>query len=287
MSHQPRETTAAGGLPPDLFDTVTLLSLALVIVLLSTAYGLSLKLMPSKSGVSNTLRWLFIWHAFDALIHFVFEGSFLYHCFFSSASVYDLVFGGGRRSGAENTGPVWGMLETHYGWFPDPTGFMNWAQGAQERYHGAQIGSISQDTSLGGKIAHAFAQLWMVYARADRRWAGIDLGVVSLELLTVFIGGPLACWVCWDIVRKNPRANVLMIMLATAELYGGWMTFCPEWLTGSVNLDTSNFMYKWCYLVFFNGLWVVLPIWAIYVAAGEIMDAFRVKEEVVRGKKGN
>ena len=52
-----------------------------------------------------------------------------------------------------------------------------------------------------------------------------------------------------------------MVVLATGELYGGelrgmgmvkrseadvkigFMTFCPEWLTGSVNLDTSNFMY--------------------------------------------
>jgi hypothetical protein len=27
-----------------------------------------------------------------------------------------------------------------------------------------------------------------------------------------------------------------------------WMTFCPEWLTGSPNLDTSNPMYLWLYL---------------------------------------
>ena len=29
----------------------------------------------------------------------------------------------------------------------------------------------------------------------------------------------------------------------TSELYGGFMTFAPEWLTGSPNLDTSNWMY--------------------------------------------
>lgn len=28
-----------------------------------------------------------------------------------------------------------------------------------------------------------------------------------------------------------------------------WMTFCPEWLTGSPNLDTSNALYLWVYLV--------------------------------------
>ncbi len=26
------------------------------------------------------------------------------------------------------------------------------------------------------------------------------------------------------------------------------MTFCPEWLTGSPNLETGNFLYLWVYL---------------------------------------
>ena len=38
------------------------------------------------------------------------------------------------------------------------------------------------------------------------------------------------------------------------------MTFCPEWLTGSKFLVTDNFLYLWVYLVFFNGLWVVIPL---------------------------
>jgi hypothetical protein len=59
------------------------------------------------------------------------------------------------------------------------------------------------------------------------------------------------------------------------------MTFCPEWLSGSPNLDTSNFMYmyvfprhwlvnlvltmfRWVYLVFFNMLWVFIPFWILY-----------------------
>lgn len=45
--------------------------------------------------------------------------------------------------------------------------------------------------------------------------------MVSLELLTVFVMGPLACLVCYDIAKKNPRANILMTIIATAEIYGG------------------------------------------------------------------
>ena len=51
-----------------------------------------------------------------------------------------------------------------------------------------------------------------------------------------------------------------MSMLSIA----GWMTFCPEWIQGSPNLDTSNWLYLWIYLVFFNGIWVVVPFLLLY-----------------------
>ena len=52
------------------------------------------------------------------------------------------------------------------------------------------------------------------------------------------------------------------------------MTFCPEWLVGSPNLNTSNPMYTWVYLFFFNTLWVWLPLWVLYEAYGSINMAF-------------
>lgn len=32
-------------------------------------------------------------------------------------------------------------------------------------------------------------------------------------------------------------------------LFFRWMTFCPEWLTGNPNLNASNFLHFWVYLV--------------------------------------
>jgi hypothetical protein len=55
------------------------------------------------------------------------------------------------------------------------------------------------------------------------------------------------------------------------------MTFCPEWLTGNVNLDGSNFMYMWVYLVFFNMLWVFIPLYAMYYAYNDIASAFAAR----------
>ena len=48
-------------------------------------------------------------------------------------------------------------------------------------------------------------------------------GVVSLELLTVFFDGPVALYICYLISKGSPKANFWMIVLATAELYGGKM----------------------------------------------------------------
>jgi hypothetical protein len=44
-------------------------------------------------------------------------------------------------------------------------------------------------------------------------------------LLTVFVAGPMACWVCYDIAKKNSRVNITMIIMAIAELYGGRQLF--------------------------------------------------------------
>lgn len=60
------------------------------------------------------------------------------------------------------------------------------------------------------------------------------------------------------------------------------MTFCPEWLTGNVNLDGSNFMYMWVYLVFFNMLWVFIPLYAVWYSYNDISHAFAIRQS----KKG-
>ncbi|KAI9846414.1 MAG: hypothetical protein M1837_004005 [Sclerophora amabilis] len=203
-------------------DATTILSLLAVLAILAASYALSLHLLPTGTAVK--VRLIYIWHLFDGLIHLLFEGAFLYNCFF----VY-----------ADGT---------------SPTGFLK----QPHRTYGPSYGLSPT------------AKLWQEYARADARWGGADSTVISIELLTVFLGGPLALWICEGLRRQNRNCWLGMVVLATAELYGGFMTFCPEWLTGSPNLDTSNFMYLWVYLFFFNTLWVWLPLYVLYEAYGNI-----------------
>ncbi|KAL4736951.1 Emopamil-binding protein [Aspergillus similis] len=252
-------------------DTPTILCILFALSFMPIAYVLGNSLIPS-SQTRN--RILFYWHAYDALTHLFIEGSFLYECFSSYATL-----------------PA-GFAA------PEPA-FL----GIKDRVYGAAHGSAPS------------ARLWQEYAKADKRWATADATVISLELLTVFLGGPAAIYVCYLLWQSSctqstskpsssksssPKSTssksstakleskgaakaklwLVATALATAELYGGFMTFAPEWLTGSTQLDTSNAVYMWFYLFFFNTLWVWIPLWVLWEAGKEVRRAFVLAEGV-------
>ena len=221
MATSPQPLTA-------LIDTTTILSLASTVFLLTTAYALSLRLLPTTTTTRKT-RALFIWHAFDALIHFCLEGGYLYNCFFSYTT----------------NSSLWAGKNSVSAYLPPDVYFL----GYKDRLYGAEYGT------------NPLAALWREYAKADKRWGGSDLTVISLEMLTVLVEAPMAVYICYLIVRQRRSAWFWMLVVAVGELYGGWMTFGPEFLSGNPNLDTSNAMYLWVYLVFFNTLWVWIPGW--------------------------
>lgn len=234
-------------------DVPTVLCIAFSLSLMPIAHILSKTLIPSTHTRN---RILFFWHAYDALTHIFIEGSFLYECFFSFTTVAEI----------QNTEPF----------------FLN----RPDRIYGPAYGTGPS------------ARLWQEYAKADRRWAGADLTVVSLELLTVGLGGPAAVYVCYLLyrasneklsasVRGGAKATLWFVStaLATAELYGGFMTFAPEWLTGSSQLATEDPVYMWLYLFFFNTLWVFIPLWVLWEASKELRAAFVSKEVQDFGRK--
>ena len=235
-------------------NATTIFSLFSTVAILGAAYIASLLLL-SKSTPTK-LRILFVWHAFDALIHFILEGSYLYNCFFS----YTTLHAGTWSKDTPFVSP----------YLPPNIHFL----GHKDRIYGSEYGN------------NPFSRLWMEYARADARWAGSDLTIISLELLTVFVAGPMAVWICNCIRRRRSDVWFWMVVLATGELYGGFMTFAPEWLSGSPNLDGSNFMLLWVYLIFFNaGLWVVIPLWILYEAYHNLTATPRASAKTTPRKK--
>ena len=179
-------------LAPAIIDRTTVLSLLATLALLIVAYVASLRLLSPST--STKVRILFIWHAFDALIHLLLEGSFLYNCFFTYTSI---------PNSRDNLDPA--ILRAPGAFF----------LGQKERLYGSNHGS------------NPMARLWQEYAKADRRWGEADLTIVSIELLTVFIAGPLAVYVC-QLIRRQDRSGKLWFwasLLATGELYGGKFFF--------------------------------------------------------------
>jgi len=205
---------------PQLFTQTSATSLTAVAAIGLIAY-LGSKILLTKNAKLQD-RFTFIWIAFDAMVHFTLEGSFLY-------------------------------LSTF----------------------GRQV-----NTSVG-----PFAEMWKEYARADFRWGYSDETVVSLEILTVLGAGPICCHILRQLIRDDPVRHYWIVILSTAELYGGWMTFCPEWLNGSPNLDTSNPLYLWVYLFFMNIIWVGIPLWLMYDSYGHIARSLRSTQGSARAKR--
>ncbi|KAK7690022.1 hypothetical protein QCA50_006666 [Cerrena zonata] len=220
--HRDRECSNVdeGESSPDNFTESSAYSLAFVAFVGLVAWISSKTLLPKNARWQDRVAW--IWLAFDAMIHFTFEGSFLYLSTFG-------------RQVITSTGP--------------------------------------------------FATLWKEYAFADARWGVADPTVVSLEILTVLGVGPLCCFVLYQMAKNDPARHYWIVVLSTSELYGGFMTFAPEWLTGSKALDTSNFLYLWVYLVFMNVLWVIIPLWLMYDSYTHIAYSLRSYQNSARAKK--
>ncbi|KAG0650560.1 Emopamil-binding-related [Hyphodiscus hymeniophilus] len=212
---------------PAIFDHTSIFALACVATILATAYSCSCGLL--RKSCSTKARMLFIWHLFDALIHLTLGVSYLYNIFFTSMAKLNVTY-------------TRGMYSTPM--TPVNVSFLGDSKSLHGPFYGASL----------------TAKLWQEYAKADQRWGGSDLSIVSLELITVFVMAPLALCVCHLLRREQYiKASFWMVVVAVGELYGGFMTFLPEWLSGSPHLDVSNFLTLWVYLVLFKALWTFFP----------------------------
>lgn len=216
---------------PPVFGHTSVIALSAVTALLAIAGVLSSRLL--RKPPPPKIRIFLIWHLFDVLVHISLGASYLYNVFFTSMSTLDIAYTRGMHSTPMT---------------PSGISFL----GDKTHLYGSFYGTSSS------------ARLWQEYAKADKRWGGSDLTIISVELLTVLVMTPLASYVC-HLLRtyQQKKAWFWMAVIATGELYGGFMTLSPEWLAGSPNLDTTNFLTFWVYQVFFHGLWLCFPIWIL------------------------
>ncbi|CAD5125058.1 unnamed protein product [Dimorphilus gyrociliatus] len=128
------------------------------------------------------------------------------------------------------------------------------------------------------KSTHWTSLVWKEYGKADARWLILDPCIVSLEIITVFVEGPMCLVLVYAIVKNKHYRHFLQVVLCVGEIYGGWMTFVPDILLGSPNLATNNWLYLWVYMVFYNGIWVVIPALLLLQSYYEMKSAFSKKK---------
>ncbi|KAI9849210.1 MAG: hypothetical protein M1830_007126, partial [Pleopsidium flavum] len=146
--HHPPVITTTTISTPVIIDQTTILSFLTALSLLITAYLTSLRLLPQPSTPFK-IRILYIWHLFDALTHFLLEGSFLYNCFFTYTSL--------APSSSDYPHPA--SLSTRTTTIAGAGYFL----GHKDRLYGSNYGT------------NPTARLWQEYAKADSRWGGADL----------------------------------------------------------------------------------------------------------------
>ena len=169
------------------------------------------------NNVPTKYKYLFLWHTYDFLTHFIIEGSYLYHCFFTYVEL--------PAPTADYPHPASLNLDGIY--------FL----GQKSRRYGALYSNAPM------------ARLWQEYAKADHRWADADLTVISLEILTVVLAAPCATYIAYLISRVmsmqggrekaklQARLWFLATILATGELYGGGL---PTVVSEAKHLTTTQ-----------------------------------------------
>ena len=124
------------------------------------------------------------------------------------------------------------------------------------------------------KSNHWMALPWKEYAKADPRWGRLHDCTAALEVPTALLWGPLAAALAYATYARKPWRHFWQVICATGEIYGNWMTFGPEWLTGSRELNPqNNWVHKWVYLFYANILWLVIPLILLIESAAVIIDA--------------
>lgn len=103
----------------------------------------------------------------------------------------------------------------------------------------------------GQLLAHPFSH---GHSSCQKPW----LLLTSLSTLSTTSPLPLPL----QVINRRPWRHALQLLVCVSEIYGGAMTFFPEWLsrpTANPNLSSEP-VHVWIYLAFMNGVWVVIPV---------------------------
>jgi len=129
-----------------------------------------------------------------------------------------------------------------------------------------------------------FGQLWKEYALSDSRYLLSDPLVLVMETLTATIFGPLSFLTALLISTNSQYRQPMQALVSTGHLYGNLLYL------GTSLFDDLYFRkqyyrpepyYFWCYFVFMNSIWLLVPGLCLYSSISASAKAFEVKNNVL------
>ncbi|KAI9300711.1 Emopamil binding protein-domain-containing protein [Cunninghamella echinulata] len=103
------------------------------------------------------------------------------------------------------------------------------------------------------------AELWKEYSKGDSRYVSCDTLLLTLEIITVFIWGPLCFLAAYHWFFNHPQYRLYQFTVSIGHLYSCSLYFIMDTFTGFVNCNPHPF-YFWVYFVGFNSPWIILPL---------------------------
>eukprot|EP00871_Galdieria_phlegrea_P001234 jgi/Galph1/2110/GphlegSOOS_G807.1 len=136
-------------------------------------------------------------------------------------------------------------------------------------------------TTTVNQATHWTSWLWKEYAKADARWGRFHDCTVAMEVVTSLLWGPVALICAYGVYMRKQWRHVWQLILCVGELYGGWMTFGPDWLTSFVSRKSElnphkHWIHLWVYLIFANMVWVIIPVLLAFESYRVLVGACRV-----------
>jgi cholestenol Delta-isomerase len=121
-------------------------------------------------------------------------------------------------------------------------------------------------------------ELWKEYSKADSRYASRDAFTTTMETTTAFAVGPGCLLAAYGLLRSSAWRWCLIIVLSTFQLYGDILYFATYWFDGG-DFTRPEPLYFWLYFVVMNGIWVVVPLWCVWVAVRQSVHATLLMEK--------
>lgn len=140
-----------------------------------------------------------------------------------------------------------------------------------------RAGYFSYNQSSMPASLHIFGQLWKEYSLSDSRYLTQDSFIVCMETITAFCWGPLSFACAYFIVTGHPLRHPLQIIISLGQLYGDVLYFATcsfDKLVAKMIYCRPEDFYFWCYYVFFNAFWIIIPIYLIVKSCAETKRVF-------------